>query len=52
MQLANEHAAVGKNLLPSGNFEDVHTQTAVGWKHEQDTPDGVQASRGSVSGSP
>jgi hypothetical protein len=43
MQLANDHASVGKNLLPSGNFEDVHAQTAVGWRHEQDVPAGMQA---------
>ena len=44
MQLANEQASAGKNLLPSGNFEDAHAQSAVGWKHAQDPQDGVQAS--------
>jgi hypothetical protein len=43
LQLANDRSEGTKNLLPGGSFEDVHTLTASGWKHEQDAPESVQA---------
>jgi hypothetical protein len=43
-QLGRSEAGEPKNLLHSGDFEDIDTMLVEGWKHTQNTVDGIRAS--------